>query len=126
MRKKMGKEELLATTYTIRDELKKNELVQKSKALEKEIMADPEIIPFIIAFKNAEERYNDAVRLKLANQATYSNEVSVAKTKLYNLPKVKEYFKSVNATEEYLGEIANKLFEGIIYDIGLKQRMVKR
>ncbi|MDD2434431.1 MAG: YlbF family regulator [Bacilli bacterium] len=122
----MGKEELLATTYTIRDELKKNELVQKSKALEKEIMADPEIIPFIIAFKNAEERYNDAVRLKLANQATYSNEVSVAKTKLYNLPKVKEYFKSVNATEEYLGEIANKLFEGIIYDIGLKQRMVKR
>ncbi|MFA7100328.1 MAG: YlbF family regulator [Bacilli bacterium] len=122
----MGKEELLATTYTIRDELKKNELVQKSKALEKEIMADPEIIPFIIAFKNAEERYNDAVRLKLANQATYSNEVSVAKTKLYNLPKVKEYFKSVNATEEYLGEIAKKLFEGIIYDIGLKQRMVKR
>ena len=116
----MEKEQLLETAYALRDEIRQDPLVVQSKALEKELMDDPEVIPLMIAFKKAEERYNDAQRFKLENMNVYASELSAAKAKLYQHPKVQKYFKAYEAAQSNLHSLAGKLFDDVFEDISVK------
>ncbi len=119
----MEKSDVIETTYKILEELKKDDLVVKSHELEKELLNDPKLLHFIIAFNKAQDDYNDALKHNLENKNEYLKKLSEAKEKLYKQEKVKDYFNQVNKTQEYLDKLTSSLFDGLIDGFSAKKRI---
>lgn len=119
----MDKTQLLETTYAIQQQLKESALVKKCVALEDALFADVTAIPLIAAFKKAEDLYNEALRFNLNDVLQERGKaLSAAKEKLYAHPRVQEYFATIKEASAYLNTIAEKMFNGLIYDIGVAAR----
>lgn len=101
--------EILEKVNNLRDALKEDELVIKTKELEKKMLDDDAVIPLIVAFQKAQDELNDAIKYKL-ELGKYQKVLSEAKEKLYSNSIVKEYLESLKKTNEYLDSICKDIF----------------
>lgn len=104
--------EIVSKAQNLKEELKKSPKVLRVKELEKKMLDDKQVALLIMAYQNAQEEVNTALRFKEDPKEAY-NKLSKVKEELYTHELVKEYLAALKEANAYLKEVSDYVFDGI-------------
>ena len=104
--------EIVSKAQNLKEELKKSPKVLRVKELEKKMLDDKQVALLIMAYQNAQEEVNAALRFKEDPKEAY-NKLSKIKEELYTHELVKEYLAALKEANAYLKEVSDYVFESI-------------
>lgn len=111
----MENNEVLNRAEYLRELLSKHELVMKVKDSENQMLNDDEVSKLSSDYLTAQTQLEDAIRYNL-DLSKYKQELSYRKTLLYTHPKVEIYLKNFKEANEFLKEVQESVFDGLVID----------
>lgn len=111
----MVNNDVLNKAEYLRELLSKHQLILKVKESERIMLEDSDVSKLSSDYLTAQSQLDEAIRYNL-DLSKYKQELSYRKSLLYTHPKVETYLKDLKVANEFLKQIQESVFDGLVID----------